>query len=79
MTNNEEPMSVEALLGSLHGTAIPGGCEHCNADQTFTSDPDSPGITHLTIRHEDWCPELASRGGGCSCRHCRRHPNNPRH
>lgn len=39
----------------------PGGCDHCNAYQTVTADPQLPGLWHNRIHHDDWCPWLASK------------------
>ncbi len=50
---------VRTLLDSLDGLRIDGGCQQCDADTTMRVDGD--GVYVATIRHDDWCPELARR------------------
>lgn len=47
---------IRQLFAALDGAQIPGGCDHCNADQVPSVD--AVGILHLTIRHDDDCPWL---------------------
>lgn len=35
---------------------IPGGCPDCNANQTLTQDNSTPSLWHLTIHHDETCP-----------------------
>ena len=48
---------LEEVTANLAGKRIPGGCESCNAYQEMRNDPTHPGIFHITIFHDDWCPE----------------------
>lgn len=43
----------------LQGHKTAGGCEHCNADYTMQPHPDIPGVSHITIFHDDGCPVIA--------------------
>ncbi len=49
---------VAAVLGPLDGSAIPGGCDHCDAYQTTR--PVAAGVWALTVRHDGGCPVLAA-------------------
>lgn len=40
------------------GERIPGGCENCNAYQVLKEDPESDGVFHCLVYHDDWCPTL---------------------
>lgn len=44
------------LLGPLDGARLPGGCDHCEADQTAT--PISAGVWQVTVHHATDCPWL---------------------
>ncbi|MFI2375638.1 hypothetical protein ACH5AO_11290 [Streptomyces sp. NPDC018964] len=46
---------VEQELRALVGERIPGGCDHCNADQVLKSDVSAPGIFMLNVQHNDGC------------------------
>lgn len=48
-------------LSHLPGLRLPGGCPDCDAYQTFTQDPEAPGVIHLTVHHDDHCPALARK------------------
>lgn len=48
---------LDQLSNQLRGTRIHGGCDSCNAYQELTKDPNHPGIYHISIYHDDWCPE----------------------
>ena len=51
---------LEDLLVQAEGTEIPGGCDHCDAYQTFETT--SPGVHMVFVHHDDLCPILqASR------------------
>lgn len=43
------------ILDQLLGQRIAGGCDHCDAYQTFDDDQ---GIYVLTVHHDDDCPIL---------------------
>jgi hypothetical protein len=47
------------MVNQLNGAKILGGCDHCDAYQTMAEDPDFPGLFHLRIHHDNWCPFLA--------------------
>lgn len=53
MTND-----IHRLLASLDGLRIPGGCDSCDAYQDLATDAAVPGLTRLTVRHDDDCPWL---------------------
>jgi hypothetical protein len=56
---------IRRLLASLDGLVEPGGCEDCWAYQTLSADAAHPGVFHLVVSHDDWCPRLARiRAGG---------------
>lgn len=59
MTDDPNPVRtmLEQMTSQLAGKRIHGGCESCNAYQEFWSEPKHPGIFHVTIFHDDWCPE----------------------
>lgn len=46
-------------LTPLVGARIPGGCPDCDAYQTVHPDNDHPAIWHMTIHHDNTCPDLA--------------------
>lgn len=58
--------AVEAGLARFFPDGMPtegvSGCEHCNSEFSFTAV--SPGITTVTIRHDDWCPWYQRLQGG---------------
>lgn len=47
---------LHRIFAAMDGARIPGGCEHCNADQVPSVD--AFGILHITVEHDDWCPFL---------------------
>jgi len=49
---------VRAMLSELDGLRIAGACAECDAYTEMRSDND--GYV-LTVRHDDWCPDLARR------------------
>ncbi len=50
---------VRTLLDGLDGLRIAGGCDRCDAYTEMSADDD--GVYVATIRHDDWCPDLARR------------------
>jgi hypothetical protein len=44
---------LRQVFAALDGAVIPGGCEHCDAEQRPWVD--ALGILHITISHDDWC------------------------
>ena len=54
MSGNED---INRILQQYEGQRIHGGCEACNAYQEIWRDPNYPAIWHITISHDDWCPE----------------------
>ena len=46
------------MLAPLVGMEIPGGCDHCDAYQTVDEDRELPGVWHMRVHHDDWCPFL---------------------
>lgn len=54
-------MSARDLLTALVGRTMTGtdACPDCCADVSM--DRDELGIFHMTIRHDDTCPQLAER------------------
>jgi hypothetical protein len=53
--------AVARALGPLDGAVVPGGCDHCDAEQSTR--PVAPGAWVLTIAHDPWCPTLATIEG----------------
>lgn len=51
---------VSAMIGSLDGAQIPGGCDSCDAYQLVTAHRYAPDVHGITIYHDDDCPELAA-------------------
>jgi hypothetical protein len=51
--------ALRELVRQLDGAQIYGGCEECDAYQTMDEDPEHPGIIHIRIHHDDFCPFLA--------------------
>ena len=49
----QSPTSL--LLDALTGRRHPGGCPDCGAYHTMHRDED--GVYHLTVHHDDGCPE----------------------
>jgi hypothetical protein len=54
MNGNPE---INRILQQYEGQRINGGCDSCNAYQEIWRDPNHPAIWHITISHDDWCPE----------------------
>lgn len=50
---------VRAMLNSLDGLRVAGGCDCCDAYTTMRSDDD--GVYIATVRHDDDCADLARR------------------
>jgi hypothetical protein len=50
---------VADLFRSLVGRRFPGGCDDCDAYQEVAEI--APGCYVITIRHDDWCPDLQLR------------------
>jgi len=50
---------VRALLDSLAGLRIGGGCEQCDAVTEMRTDSD--GVYVAIVRHDDDCADLARR------------------
>lgn len=50
---------VRALLNSLDGLRLAGGCDRCDAYTEVRSGGD--GVSVMTVRHDDDCPDLARR------------------
>ncbi len=52
------PLSPQAalarILGPLEGARVPGGCDHCDADQTV--EPLEAGVWVIHVHHDDGCP-----------------------
>ncbi len=47
------------LFKRLEEQSIPGGCDQCEATQTFETV--SPGVHVLHVEHEDDCPAMRAR------------------
>lgn len=45
---------IRQIIAALDGARIPGGCDHCDAEQVPTID--ASGILHITVHHGDDCP-----------------------
>ncbi len=46
-----------------------GGCESCDAVTVVERDPKSDGLALITVKHDEWCPELKKhtrRAGGAT-------------
>ncbi len=53
--------SATDFLSSIAGDSrIPGGCDHCDADQTV--DKSEAPIFVLRVHHDSWCPTYRRRG-----------------
>lgn len=46
-------MSLDDLFGDLKDRRVPGGCDQCDAFQTF--DVVSPGVHVIRVHHDDRC------------------------
>lgn len=46
-------------LAALDGARVPGGCEHCDAEQTVR--PDGAGVWVVTVEHDPQCPVLLAK------------------
>lgn len=53
------PVLANTLAAALATGAV--GCTSCTADVEISRDPARPRITHLTIHHDEGCPEQAAR------------------
>lgn len=49
--------ATNPVLDALVGQVVPGGCDDCNAYQTFSRP--KPHIYLLTVHHDPGCPWLA--------------------
>jgi hypothetical protein len=47
---------ANAIIASLDGAQVPGGCDHCDAYQTVRAHADGPGLHKITVHHDEWCP-----------------------
>ena len=56
------PDLLTELLGPFQGARIPGGCGFCDAFQVVQPAAVPEDIWHLTVYHDDDCPDLAMRG-----------------
>jgi hypothetical protein len=56
MKRNETLQQFLDRISSKPQNKIPGGCEHCDAYQTFGVLKE--GIYQMNIHHDDWCPTL---------------------
>jgi hypothetical protein len=45
---------LDDLFGELKDSAIPGGCDMCDAFQTVETVERGVHIIH--VNHDDWCP-----------------------
>lgn len=56
-------MNTPALANALAAALATGsvGCTSCAADVEISRDPVHPRLTHLTIHHDEDCPEQAAR------------------
>lgn len=49
------------MLRPMIGQApVYGGCDACEANQTVHEDEMLPGVFHIVVHHDDWCPILAA-------------------
>lgn len=48
--------SALEMLTELAGRTVPGGCEHCDAEQRVIMDDPAPGVFTVRVLHDDWCP-----------------------
>jgi len=48
-----------AALAALDGLRVDGACAECDAYTEMSADDD--GVYVATVRHDDWCPDLARR------------------
>ena len=55
------PDLLAELLGPLEGVLIPGGCDFCDAFQVVRATAVARDVWHLTVYHDDSCPDLAMR------------------
>lgn len=56
----EDRMNLADQLAHLTGRRTPGGCDDCDAHQTFDTS-DAP-VIHVNVHHDVTCPAL--RGAG---------------
>ena len=49
-------------LSGLDGLRVPGGCEDCDAYQTF--DSSQAPIYRITVHHDDTCPAYRAMNPG---------------
>jgi len=54
------PRHGEAPYPWVIGVDVPGGCNFCDAIQSVTAIEE--GISRIQVRHDDWCPIMATRG-----------------
>ena len=54
------PDRLASVLRPLVGARIPGGCDSCDAYQEVRPD-EIPGVWHIDVSHDDWCPVIANR------------------
>ena len=47
-------MNGQSFFKALAGLRVPGGCDDCDAYQEVREE--QPGITIITVRHDDTCP-----------------------
>ncbi len=51
--------AFEDMFEQIEEQPVPGGCEICDAYQTFESV--RPGFTIINVCHDDWCPIIRAR------------------
>jgi hypothetical protein len=54
--------TLARIFGPLEGASVPGGCDHCNADQTV--EPLEAGVWVIHVWHDDGCPFFATVKAG---------------
>ncbi len=59
MSNRRSPRQLTDELDAKTGHRIPGGCDDCDAYQTFTKQAD--GFYLVTVHHDATCPWLTAR------------------
>jgi hypothetical protein len=52
----------EEIFRKVEGSAIPGGCDTCDAYQTVETL--TPGVHVIHVNHDDWCPTLRAMNAG---------------
>ncbi|MEU1679282.1 hypothetical protein ABZ422_09370 [Micromonospora zamorensis] len=45
-------------INALDGLTLPGGCEHCQAEQKIDANWGGRGIHRIAITHDNWCPRI---------------------